>query len=291
MGKVGVSLARLLHERGYRIAALYSRSTDKATQLAQIVGAVPATSPQAVVTLADLTLLTVPDDALDAVAGALTGESWDGRAVVHTSGVHSARTLDALQARGAETGSLHPAFPFASVDQALTGLPGSTFAVEAQADHLRGWLSDMVSSLGGQVIVLTPDSKARYHAALVIASNYLVTLHDVARSLLESVGASPDASAGALNTLMQAALHNVAAFGPVDALTGPLVRGDLGTVTAHLTALEDAPPDYRDLYIQLARLTYPLLEKRGITIGNISITRLVEDLLQQDENRHAPHNT
>lgn len=291
MGKVGVSLAGLLHERGYRIAALYSRSTDKATQLAQIVGAVPATSPQAVVTLADLTLLTVPDDALDAVAGALTGESWDGRAVVHTSGVHSARTLDALQARGAETGSLHPAFPFASVDQALTGLPGSTFAVEAQADHLRGWLSDMVSSLGGQVIVLTPDSKARYHAALVIASNYLVTLYDVARSLLESVGASPDASAGALNTLMQAALHNVAAFGPVDALTGPLVRGDLGTVTAHLTALEDAPSAYRDLYIQLARLTYPLLEKRGITIGNISITRLVEDLLQQDENRHAPHNT
>jgi predicted short-subunit dehydrogenase-like oxidoreductase (DUF2520 family) len=291
MGKVGVSLARLLHERGYRIAALYSRSTDKATQLARIVGAVPAASPQDVIALADLTLLTVPDDALDSVAGALTGASWDGRAVVHTSGVHSARTLEALYALGAETGSLHPAFPFASVDQALTGLPGATFAVEAQADHLRGWLSDMVSSLGGQVIVLTPDSKARYHAALVIASNYLVTLYDVARSLLESVGASSDASAGALNALMQAALHNVAALGPVDALTGPLVRGDLGTVAAHLTALEDAPPAYRDLYIQLARLTYPLLEKRGITIGDTGITRLVEDLLQQDENRHAPHNT
>jgi predicted short-subunit dehydrogenase-like oxidoreductase (DUF2520 family) len=291
MGKVGVSLARLLHERGYRIAALYSRSTAKAAQLAQAVGAAPAVSPQAVIAQADLTLLTVPDDALDAVAGALTGASWDGRAVVHTSGVHSARTLDALRARGAETGSLHPAFPFASVEQALTTLPGATFAVEAQADHLRGWLTDIVSSLGGQVIMLTPDDKARYHAALVIASNYLVTLYDVAHTLLESVGASSDASAGALKALMQAALHNVAALGPVDALTGPLVRGDLGTVAAHLTALEDAPHAYRELYVQLARLTYPLLEKRGITIGDTSIIRLVEDLLQQDENRHAPHNT
>jgi predicted short-subunit dehydrogenase-like oxidoreductase (DUF2520 family) len=244
-----------------------------------------------VVELADLTLLTVPDDALEAVAGALAGAPWDGRAVVHTSGVHNARTLDALQARGAETGSLHPAFPFASVEQALTALPGATFAVEAESGHLRGCLTGIVSSLGGQVIVLTPHSKARYHAALVIASNYLVTLYDVARSLLESVDASPDASAGALNVLMQAALRNVVALGPVDALTGPLVRGDLGTVAAHLTALEDAPPAYRDLYVQLARLTYPLLEKRGITIGDTSITRLVEDLLQQDENRHAPHNT
>jgi predicted short-subunit dehydrogenase-like oxidoreductase (DUF2520 family) len=291
MGKVGTSLARLCHARGYRIAALYSRSADKAAALAQQIDAVPAATPDAVVSLADLTLLTVPDDALNTVAAALINADWDRRSVVHTSGVHNSRTLEQLQARGAETGSFHPAFPFASVQHALTGLPGATFAVEAESEHLRGWLIDIVHSLEGQVITLEPDDKPLYHAALVIASNYLVTLYAAAQTLLESVGASPAASTGALNVLMQASLHNVASYGATEALTGPLVRGDLGTVAAHLDTLCAAHPDVHDLYIQLARLTYPLLEKRGITIGNISIPKLVEDLLQQDESRHAPHDT
>lgn len=258
-GKVGGALARLWAARGYTVTAVYSRREASAVVLAEAVGARVVDKAASVLQYADLTLLTVPDDAIEAAAADLAAEITTASAVIHTSGAHNRHILSALSARGVQTGSLHPAYPFASVEAAVAGLPGATFAVEAEDPMLLDWLHGLVAALNGRAIIVTPDDKARYHAALVIASNYTVTLYSIAERLLTGIGAERDAVAGALNALLSGTVANLQTLGTPAALTGPLVRGDLQTVAAHLRALDALDPALGDLYRALARQTYPLL--------------------------------
>ncbi len=155
-GKVGSVLARLLAARGYAITAIYSRTFAHAEALAVAVGAAAVGSLDEID--ADLVLLTVPDDAITATAAGLAG--FTGKAAIHTSGAHDAALLVTLAQRGVQVGSLHPAYPFADVETAINGLPGSTFAVEAQDEPLRGWLLEIVAALDGRVLVIPPGGKA-----------------------------------------------------------------------------------------------------------------------------------
>ena len=164
-------------------------------------------------------------------------------------------------------GSLHPAYPFA--DGSVVGLGGTAFAVEAEDEWLLGWLHDIVSTLDGQVLIVPPGGKALYHAALCIASNYTVTLYALAEALLVGQGADRAAADSALNVLLAATVENLRVQGIPAALTGPLVRGDIETIKAHLKALDGVDSDVREGYIQLTRLTYPLLEARGIAPDGI----------------------
>jgi predicted short-subunit dehydrogenase-like oxidoreductase (DUF2520 family) len=268
-GKVGSTLARLLVDAGYRVAAVHSRTRAHAQALAGLVNADVAESPDAVIARANLTLLTVPDDAIQPVAQSVRGD-LRGKGVIHTSGAHDARVLVTLAQQGAMTGSLHPAFPFASVEAALTGLPGATFALEATDDRLRGWLKQVVAAVQGQVIAIPPGGKALYHAALVIASNYAVLLYAVAQGVLTDLGAEKAAASQALNTLVGATVDNLREQGLPDALTGPLVRADVGTIESHLRALQDHDPALAALYRTIARLSYPVLAARGIPIERIA---------------------
>lgn len=284
-GRVAQVFARLLAQQGYIICAVHSRTPSKAAVLADQVGAVVMSTPSDVIECAELTIMAVTDDAIDLVANAAADRDWHGKWVVHTSGVHNLHSLDKLHAAGAQVGSLHPAYPFASVERALIELPGATFAVEASTPELQETLAGIVKALNGQMIVLTPDHKALYHTSLVLASNYAVTLYATAEKMLHDLGASASAASGALNALVGATLRNLETIGIPDALTGPLVRGDVGTIEAHLAALSQYDPQLKQVYIQLMRLTYPVLQKRGINTDSFN------HLLQQDENRDASHNT
>lgn len=285
-GKVGTSLGRLLAAQGYPIAAVFSRTPEHARQLADSAGTQVATSAADVLTLADLTLLTVPDDTIAPLAGALAADILSGasRAVVHTSGVHDASVLQPLAARGFMTGSLHPIHPFASVDAPAESLAGVTFAVEAAAAQLQAWLRQLIAALGGYALDIPAGGKATYHAAMVFASNYTVTLYALAERLLLDLGAERAAADRALNALLGATVENVRRQGIPDALTGPLVRADVGTIGAHLRALESADAEASALYRQLARMTYPLLTARGVDVDSI------ERLLEQEDD-HATDRT
>ncbi|MFO7322955.1 MAG: DUF2520 domain-containing protein [Chloroflexota bacterium] len=268
-GKVGVALARLLSQRGYTVAAIASRGFSAAKTLAEQVGAEAVTAAE-VVARAELTFLTVPDDQLAPLARQLAEDGPGGRAVVHTSGALDAGVLEPLAARGVATGSLHPAFPFADSDDSVRRLPGATFALEAADARLERWLEEIVAALDGRILRVPPGRKPLYHAALVFASNYTVTLYAVAEKLLQSLGAEREVAANALNALLEGTIANLAAQGTPDALTGPLVRGDTGTVAAHLDALERVDPRLAALYRQLAEATLPLLEARGLSTEAIS---------------------
>lgn len=284
-GRVSTSLGRLLVAAGYPIAAVSSRTPEHANQLAEVLGAQVAAEAADVLALADLTLLTVPDDTIAPLAGALAAnaQSGVGRAVVHTSGVHDASALEPLAARGFMTGSLHPIHPFASADTPAESLAGVTFAVEGQAVQLRTWLHALIASLGGYSLDIPAGGKATYHAAMVFASNYTVTLYALAERLLLGLGAEQAAADRALNALMSATVENLRRQGIPDALTGPLVRADVGTIAAHLRALESTNAEAAALYRQCARMTYPLLTARGVDVD--SIERLLE---QEDDHATDP---
>jgi len=173
-----------------------------------------------------------------------------------------------LAQRGALTGTLHPAYPFASVETAINGLPGAAFAIEADEPRLLAWLVELVRALDGHVLNIPPGQKALYHAALVIASNYAVTLYAVAEALLLDIGAERTAADAALNALVAGTVDNLRAQGLPAALTGPLTRADVTTIGAHLRALTPYPP-VAEVYQALARLTYPVLRARGLNVEAI----------------------
>lgn len=269
-GKVGQTLARLWHARGYRVAAVASRSQASASVLAAQVGA-QAVAVNAIVAYADLILLTVPDDALEFVAGQLASQNGvGGRGFLHTSGAHDSAVLAALAARGGRVGSLHPAFPFADVELALTTLPGSVFALDVADETLRADCVALVEAADGRVLHIPSGKKALYHAALVLCSNYTVTLYGLAQYLLLALDADRETADAALNALLGGTVDNLRARGIPEALTGPLARGDAGTVAAHVDALGAADRRLQRLYIELARLTLPLVEARGVDTNPLS---------------------
>lgn len=268
LGKVGTTLARLYAERGYNIAATASRHTP--------------TAPADVVRAADLTLICVPDDAIRVVVAQIVSDMpvLSGKAIVHTSGAHNAYALNPLLERGASVGSLHPAYPFADVESAVTGVIGATFAVESADEWLTTWLTALVDALHGQIIRVSADQKTLYHAALTIASNYTVTLYAVAQALLRSTGANERAISEALNGLLAGTLKNLQLQGVPQALTGALVRGDIETIRSHVAVLNGTDAEIAHLYRQLGKATLPYVRARGTP------TYFLEMVLEKEED-HA----
>src|SRR5258708_6128328 len=158
-GRVGSTLAQTLHWRGYSIAAVHSRTEQSARRLADALGSRVAASPAQAAMSADLTFLTVPDDAIKSVCEALARDAnLTGRAVVHTSGVSGLDVLAAAKARGAWVGGLHPMLAIMDRDLSarmvfsvpwVAPAPDVTFGVEAEAEPLRSWLGGSLRALHG----------------------------------------------------------------------------------------------------------------------------------------------
>lgn len=271
LGRVGTVLGRALHAAGYRIVAVASRDAQQAQTLATQWQA-RAVDNLTAARSAELTLLTIPDDALPAVARELAAAgAWrSAQAVVHASGALPAAVLEPAQRQGAAIGSFHPLAAFASRTMAMPA--GITVAIEAQAP-LRDTLWRMARAIGATPLAIEAHDKPLYHAAAVIASNYTVTLAAIAAHLLQRLGATPEQSLDALLPLMRTTLDNLEQQGLPAALTGPLVRGDLGTLERHLQALERAAPAIATFYRCLAHGTLPLAQARGLSSERVGAIR------------------
>ncbi len=262
LGRVGMALGRAIHAAGYTIAAVSSRDPHKAETVAWAFG-VPALSAAEAARSAELVLLTVSDDAITTVAKELgAAGAWHaGQSVVHASGVSPAGVLQPAAEYGAMIGAFHPLAAFATYDATLP--PGITFAIEASAP-LHATLCDLAQALNGHPLDLAPQNKTLYHAAAVIASNYTITLAALATQIFEELGATPEQGLQALLPLMRTTLDNLERQGLPTALTGPLVRGDVGTVRRHIHALDATIPHIGSLYRCLAHGALPLAQQRGL---------------------------
>jgi len=184
-------------------------------------------------------LLTVPDDMLREMAEALAarGDPPPGTPVLHCSGALGAEPLEALHHRGYRVGTLHPLQAIANPVTGAQRLLGASFALSGEPEAL-AVARRIVSTLGGRGIQVPTVRRPLYHAAAVMASNYLVVLLRVAAGLLEEAGAGPEESEAAILALAQGALNNVADYGLQGALTGPVSRGDADVVGLHLRTLD-----------------------------------------------------
>ncbi len=271
-GRVGCALATALTAQGYAINAVFSRSAQSASRLAEQVNARMADLLSDAAHTADLIVLSVPDAAIRAVCESLAANAdLRGRAVIYVSGVTPVHALMATQARGAQIGGLHPFLPVANCAAGFA--PGTAFGLEAEHAPLHGWLASLVDALGGVALWLPPGTdRARYHAAAVLLSNYMVTLFAESEALLAGIGLDASVGRAALIQLARTTLDNLQQVGPVAALTGPIARGDAHTVRAHLDALNTLnDPQLSKIYRLLGQRTARIAAARGLPAAQLAL--------------------
>jgi predicted short-subunit dehydrogenase-like oxidoreductase (DUF2520 family) len=252
-GRVGSVLGAALATAGYRVVA--------ASGASPLLRATPVLPADEVAARAGLLILSVPDDVLPGLVAGLagTGSLRAGQIVAHTSGAHGLGVLAPAVVAGARPLALHPAMTFTGGARDLDRLrTGVSFGVTAPAD-LRAYATRLVADLGGAVEWIPDGQRALYHAALAHGANHLVTLVNEAMDRLRDAGVTHPERV--LDPLLHAALDNALALGDA-ALTGPVSRGDAGTVARHLRVL---PPESVPAYRALARRT----ADRAIAAGRL----------------------
>jgi predicted short-subunit dehydrogenase-like oxidoreductase (DUF2520 family) len=287
-GVLGTSLGLLLQRSGHTLVALCSRSKRRARAAASHLGGVEVVGDPGLAAMgADIVLLAVPDREIEGVASQVVagGALRRGAVVAHFAGGLPSSLLDAVHSVGASRGALHPLQTFADVDTAVRLLPETFFCVEgdpAAVAVLRG----LVTGIGGQVVTLSPDRKALYHAGAVAASNFVVTLVDFAVGLLVQAGVPPAEALPALLPLLRGTVTNLEVVGLPGALTGPIARGDALTLEGHMEALRSAPGDLVRLYRELARKNVELALRKGSLDG--AQAQRILDVLREDDAPGAP---
>ncbi len=266
-GRVGAVLGAALRAAGHDLVALSAVSDASLQRAADLLPGVPVLSPEDVVRAADLVLLAVPDDALTGLVSGLAelDAFRPGQLLAHVSGRHGLAAL--APARGTLPLALHPVLPFSGTDVDLARLTGVCFGVTAP-EVLRPIAEALVLEMGGEPVWVPDELRPLWHAALAHAANHLVTLVTSASDLLRTAGAENPGAV--LAPLLSAALDGALRAGDA-ALTGPVSRGDAGTVAAHLAVL---PDDVRPAYLALARLT----ADRALSSGRLRAQQ-AEDLL------------
>lgn len=264
LGVVGTAVGVVLNNKGYEITGVYDTKSESTQGLVERIGCTPYTSPQEVSRSADILFITTSDMAIKGVADKLAESKGfhRGQIVIHMSGSQTSALLDGAKAFGAFVLSVHPLQSFASVDQAMANLPGSIFSIEGDREGYAAGAA-IVAALGGESFVIDRQAKVLYHAGACTVSNYLVTVIDLGIRLLEAAGIPGDKASRALWPLIQGSINNIGEIGIPRALTGPIARGDVGTVVHHLQGMEEKMRDDKLLYACMGLYTTAIAVAKG----------------------------
>ncbi|MQA36229.1 Rossmann-like and DUF2520 domain-containing protein [Modestobacter roseus] len=262
-GRVGSVLGAALAAAGHDVVAAAGLSAATRERAARLLPGVPLRPADEVVADSDLVVLAVPDDTLAGLVAGLaeTGRWRRGQLVFHTSGAHGLAVLEPAERVGVLPLALHPAMTFSGGPEDAQRLSASPFGVTSRVEH-RAVAETLVLEMGGEPFWVAEADRRLYHAALVTGANHLVTLVAEAADLLRTAGV--DAPARVLGPLLTAALDNGLRRGD-RGLTGPVSRGDVGTVRDHLETLAERAPDSVDAYVALARRT----TERALAAGRL----------------------
>jgi predicted short-subunit dehydrogenase-like oxidoreductase (DUF2520 family) len=282
-GKVGTAVTTLLTAVGMRVVAVTTRSAQTGRAAEERTGVPASTDNAAAARQADIVLITTNDDSIGPVAAevAQAGGFGRGQLVVHMSGVLPLSVLSPAEEAGALVGGAHPLQSFATVEDAARGMEGSVFGITVGAGAAREPLEALVVLLGGTFVEIADSDKALYHAAAVVASNYLVAVEDTAVALLVEAGFDEASALRALQPLIRGTVANIERHGTTKALTGPIVRGDAETVRNHIEALAGLPGDELRVYRILGLRTLAIAERRA-TLDAGTVRRLREVLRGED---------
>jgi len=264
--KVGTAIAVLARRAGYEVAAIGGRDLVKTEMAAeQIGGHIKAGTPLEAARAGELVLLAVSDDAIETVCDELAkANAFSGGAVVaHSSGALGHDILrTAREQCGCQIASIHPLQTFPTIQSAIDGLSGVHWFLEGdeQAEKV---LNDLVAAIGGRPVSISSEQKPLYHAAAVMACNYLTALMDVSLATASGAGVESQTAWEALEPLVKHTVANISNMGPAAALTGPIARGDAETVMRHLEALKKHDLELAEIYRVLGRRTVRLAREKG----------------------------
>ena len=261
-GPVGLALGLAISRAGWSVVAVSSRDEGRRERFRLLLPGVRAfADPAAILDEVELAIVAVPDDAIAAVADSM--RLYSGQAMVHTSGLLGAEVLQPALSAGSQIGAFHPLVSFTSdVERSVSGLRGATIALEGDP-RLASLLADLAEALGAVPVRLPSGSKPAYHAAAMLASGGTIALLDAIVSLGSVAGLDERGALAVYGRLMEQTLANARALGVNAALTGPVARGDIGTVEAHLETLRRLVPDAVELYQAAARREIRIVEERG----------------------------
>jgi predicted short-subunit dehydrogenase-like oxidoreductase (DUF2520 family) len=260
-GAVGTALGVALTRAGWPVHAVASRDPGRRERFRSLVDVSRVfADPEPILDEVELIILAVPDDAIAPLAGSL--RMYGGQAMIHTSGALGAEVLAPAMAAGTQIGAFHPLVAFADTERAVEALRGATIAIEGD-DQLASMLAGMAEALGATPVRLAPGSKAAYHAAAVLAAGGFVALLDAIAELGRVAGLDEAGSLAIYGPLIEGTLGNARVLGIRAALTGPMTRGDVGTLEAHLETLRRHAPDATPLYVAAAGREIDLAEARG----------------------------
>jgi predicted short-subunit dehydrogenase-like oxidoreductase (DUF2520 family) len=284
-GMVGTAIGFLLKKAGHEIVAIADPSAAHLKRAQSYTGTVGFRYPSQAADLGDCLLITTPDDLIGPVCAEIAGGSFlRGKKVFHMSGAGGLDLLTPAAQAGASVASIHPLQSFSSIDSAIQNIPGSYFGVTAAAG-VKKLSADIVRDLQGIPIYITPAQKPLYHATACIASNYLVSLMSVVESIYLSIGFSEKDARKAYLPLVYGSLKNIEKHGCKSALTGPIARGDAGTIQKHIEAMACHFPDYSSLYADMGRITVKLARQKG-TLSSGQAKKIME-LLKGAKNEHT----
>ena len=277
-GRVGAVLGAALRRAGHEVIAVSAVSDVSRLRAEALLPGVPVVDVDQVSDGADLVLVAVPDDALPGLLAGLVaaGAVAPGQFWVHPSGRHGIEVLDPVTRAGALPIAIHPVMTFTGTSVDLPRLDGCPFGVTAP-DALRTAAEALVIEMGGEPVWVPEEHRALYHAALAYGSNYLITLVAQALDLLRAAGI--DDPQRLIAPLLSASLDNALRHGD-RALTGPVMRGDAGSVAAHVAVIEQVSPQAAAGYRALARLT----ADRAVAAGLLAPTdaeRLLDVLAER----------
>jgi predicted short-subunit dehydrogenase-like oxidoreductase (DUF2520 family) len=275
-GRVAQALGRLLRERGEPVVAVAGRNPGRTARAAEFIG-VAAALPRQLPERAGRILIAVSDTAVASVAQKLADTGWDRGVALHTCGARGPEVLSPLARAGVACGVLHPLQTVVTPEAGVNALPGSTFAVSGDLAAV-AWAERIVKLLGGTALHVAPDSMPLYHAAAVMASNYVAGLLDAAAILMRAAGIDEKTALDALGPLVYAGVANALALGPEKALTGPIERGDAETVRRHLPSLAAVPPSVGGLYRAAGLHVLEVARRRGLAEAK---AREIEALLRE----------
>lgn len=266
-GRAGRALAHAMRVAGVDVVGLHGRR--EGTDITW--GTWPSSLESATVVL-----VAVRDAELDGVLTELSGASLSADVVVlHASGNAEPAALDLLREHGHACGTFHPLLPLTDPTRATEQLRRAWIGIDGD-EGARAASRELAAAIGSQVLEIPAGEKARYHAAAVFVSNFPVVLMSVGMRLLELVGIQDTSARSALGMLLTAAAQNAAAVSPAQALTGPVVRGDIETVRAHLAALGETP-EILELYRALSREALPIAGEAGLDAARAEELRGVLD--------------
>jgi len=264
-GNVGSAVGHALAEKGYTILSIISRSGRSALALAKDLKCKKASTViEDIPPATELLIIAVPDGAITEVGKRLSASrvlKFPKVFAAHTSGVLTASVLEPIRKKGAIVASMHPiqSFPYNARAKRISRLNGIYFGIEGKPEAIAK-ARELVNNLGGKTVIVPSELKPLYHVTCVFASGYMVVLMNAISELAHQLKLNaywPEV----FGPLMTTAMENTIKESAHEALTGPILRGDMATVEAHLLALANRAPQFLPLY----------------TVGGIEVARIAKE--------------